>query len=180
MDIGTSGVKAVLVNEAGAIVATAARGLRSRIPRRCGRAGSDAWVDAADRRHRPRVLASARGARCVASVSPARCTALPCSARTAVRCVRPSCGMMAGPMPSARGSRSAVPRSTPSPAISRCRASPRQSCSGWPPRAGDFRAGGKSAAAKGLRALPPDRRDGRGHVGRRRHALARCRSAPLV
>ena len=48
MDIGTSGVKAVLVNEAGAIVATAARELALSHPAPLwSEQDPDAWVDAA-------------------------------------------------------------------------------------------------------------------------------------
>ena len=184
MDIGTSGVKAVLVNEAGAIVATAARELALVASRAAVvRAGSGRLGRCGDRRRRRSCVRSSARRRAGAwhrSFRPdARRHA--CSARTAVRCVRRSCGMMAARMPNARGSSErcpslhaiagnlAMPGFTAPKLLWVARHEPEM-----------FRAGRKGAAAEGLCPLPPDRRDGRGHVGRRRHALARCRPAPLV
>ena len=133
MDIGTSGVKAVLVNEAGAIVATAARELALSHPAPLwSEQDPDAWVDAAigavdDLARR----ASARG-RAGARHRPVR----PDARRDAARRGRPAAapGHPVERRPLAcrmrRARSGAARRCTRSPAISRCPASPRRSCSG--------------------------------------------------
>src|SRR5207245_6627740 len=85
MDIGTSGVKAVLVNEAGAIVATAARELALSHPTPLwSEQDPDAWIGAAIgavddlASAHPRDVAQVRAA----LVFQARCTAPRCSVMT--------------------------------------------------------------------------------------------------
>ena len=123
----------------------------------------------------------ARSRRCAASACPARCTARRCSdedgrplrpailwndGRSHAECVAlerrcPSLHAIAGNL--------AMPGFTAPKLLWVAQA-----------RAGDLRARRKGAAAEGLCPLSPDRRDGRGHVGRGRHAVARRRPAPLV
>ena len=183
MDVGTSGVKAVLVNEAGAIVATASCGLALSHPAPLfSEQDPDAWVDAAIARRRQSCRRpSARnggGSRHRAFRSDARRHA----ARRRRPAAAPGHSLERRPLSCrVRRTRTAVPLAACDRGQScDARLHRAQAVVGGAARAGSVRKGRQGSAAQGLCPLPLDRRDGRGHVGCGRNALARRRPALLV
>ena len=182
LDIGTSSIKALLIDaeqrtvadaSVAAVAVAAAAAVERAERRRLGRGG---------RRRGGGVCARARptpSRGLPASASPARCTARRSSTPPASRSGRRSCGTTAAPSPNASSSNAACPICAAAPATSPCPASPRRRRCGSRPRAGGFRRDQAHPAAEGLCAAAADRRSGLGHVGRFRHAVARRRQTAL-
>ena len=182
LDIGTSSVKALLVDADQRVVAEASAALERFAPasacgasrtRTIGSKGVEAAVAAIR-------APGARGVRQARRHRPLRPDARRDAARRRMtsRCARRSCGTTAALSPNAPSSKRRVPD---------CRQPRRQSrdaglhraedAVGRRPRAGRVRRDEARAAAQGLRPPAPVRRSGLGNVGRLGHAVARCRQA---
>ena len=184
IDIGTSGVKAVLVSEAGAIVATAARELALSHPAPLwSEQDPDAW---SMRRSAPSTISPPRHPREVAQV---RGIGLSGQMHGATlldadgRPLRPAILWNDG---RSHAECAELERRCPSLAHDHrqhrdARLHRAEAALGRAARAGDLRAASPRCCCR--RTMCGSRltgEHGRGHVGRRRHALARCRQRALV
>ena len=185
IDIGTSGVKALLIDRAGKplgeATAKAVEPVRPH-PGWSEQNPADWWTrDARGHRHARQVASRRSWRRCAASAFPATCTARRCSTRTTRCCARASCGTTAARPPNAPRWKPRCPRlrdiagniampGFTAPKIAWVRKHEPEI----------FAQDRQGAAAQGLCAAAADRRARRGHVGRRRHAVARRRQARLV
>ena len=184
IDLGTSELKLALVDEPGALVASAGAPLTRVAPAPAlGRAASARLVARAAGRARARCASATRrvggvraiglsgqmhGAVLLDARRPRAAPRDPVERHAQRRAVRRA---RAPPALAAAASR----------ATSRCPASPRPSCCGWPSTSREiFARVGQRAAAQGLAALAAHGRRGQRHVRRRRHAVAGRRPPRLV
>ena len=181
LDIGTSSVKALLIDADQKVVAEASPQLTVSRPHPLwSEQDPDDWVEGsrpAWRRSAPRPRRPSRNS--PGSGSPGRCTARPCSTRPTGRSARRSCGTTGARSPNAPSSSAAFPtveKITGNLAMPGFTAPKMLWVAAHEPEIARRRSG---AAAQGLRAPAPHRRGRFGNVRRVRNVVARRGKAPL-
>ena len=172
IDIGTSSVKAVLVDEHDTVVDQASAPLTVSRPQPGGPSRIPPTGGAPPTPRSRRCRRTLRG-RARPSACRARCTARRCSTPPTRRCARPSCGTTAAASSECAELEKAEPRAARDHRQHRHaglhRAEAASGCASTSPTVFGH---ALRAAAQGLRAAAHDRRQGQRHVRRRRHAVA--------
>ena len=185
IDLGTSAVKIVLVDDAQRVMASESRpldGPRRRIQAIASRTRRSGSKRRSRRWTRLKAITRASWRRSRASDCPARCTARRCSTRATSRCGPAFSGTTDAPLrnvvdPGA----SAGPPCGRRRATRRCRDSPRRSCSGSRAHEPEIFAATKLVLQpKAYLRLVLTRRGDRGRLGRIGFAVARCCAPGLV